>query len=265
MESLPLDGHLARRFRIESGALCARLGPLSLEAALSGMAWQEELLVPAKFALARGGDAELHAEIPLIADRRMCEKLADAALDAALLGPRGGDEPHESGSGAVSDEDVELALAQGSWGFRQRDAGRYQIDAAPAPGHAMRVMLDARHGALRASTRASFRAGSSHVGRALACFGLECNRRLRLARLSVAVEDGRADIVWDAVLAATLPVAGAIPPLVEAVVHAQLLTRRSLAVLTDPSVAGAYLDRRPTADAAGSIPLRRNAATEPSE
>ena len=46
---------LERRFRVEGDALCARLGPLPLAAALSGIAQQSSLVAPAKFTLSGGG------------------------------------------------------------------------------------------------------------------------------------------------------------------------------------------------------------------
>jgi hypothetical protein len=220
-----------------------------------------------------GVEAEIQAEIPLVAERRLCEKLADAALDEALLWPEiAGDshEPdfsHNPGSSlnpnslnpnslnpnlaTFSDDEIDSALSQTSWGFRQQDTGSYQIDAAPAPGHAMRVTLSRREGCLRASTTTSVRAGSVEVLRALATFALESNRRLRLARISVADGNEQADIVWDAVLPAPLPVAGALASIVDAVVYAQMFTRRSLNVLTDPRIAAAYLRDRPSSSRSG--------------
>jgi hypothetical protein len=249
--ALSLQKNLARQFRMDTGALCARVGPVPLEAALSGVAWQTDLVAPAKFAISRishnDATAEIHAEIPDVAPRSVCEKLADAAIDAAIVGPveSGPADPSQT---AFSDEEIESALSQLAWGFRQRDAGIYQIDAAPAPGHALRVIFTAQGAALRASTATSVRAGTPEAQRALAYFALESNARLRLARISVRekIGDGKsgADIVWDAVAPGTLP-AGAIVPIVEAVVYAQLYTRRSLSVLANPRVAAAYLRDRP--------------------
>ena len=55
MEQLTLDpGN--RRFRIEGHALCARLGPLPFDAALSGIAQQSTLDAPAKFSISRSGE-----------------------------------------------------------------------------------------------------------------------------------------------------------------------------------------------------------------
>jgi hypothetical protein len=256
---MSLQKNLARQFRVDSGALCARVGPIPLEAALSALAWQNDLAAPAKFAISRishnGSTAEILAEIPSVAERFVCEKLADAALDAALVGPLEESGPPDPSQTAFSDEELESALSQLPWGFRQRDAGSYQIDAAPAPGHALRVMLTAQGAALRASTATSVRAGSPEALRALAYFALESNARLRLARISVREKVGEgkagADIVWDAVAPGTLPV-GAIAPIVEAVVYAQMFTRRSLSVLADPRMAAAYLRDRPAARAGKS-------------
>ena len=245
MEQLSLEQHPDRSFRLEHAALCGRFGPLQPTTALSGLARQTQLAAPAKFAISQQGVAEIRAEIPLVAERSVCEKLADAALDAAILWPKVTPEPHDPGHTAFSEDELESALSQIPWGFRQNDVGRYQIDAAPAPGHAMRVTLDAEGAALRVSTCSSLRASSPEVHRALAVFALESNSRLRLARISVAESEEKADIVWDALLPATLPAAGGIPQIVEAVVYAQMFTRRPLSVLTDPRVADAYLLHRP--------------------
>ena len=249
MEQLSLDQHSDRRFRLEQGALCATFGPLKPAAALSGVARQAGLGAPAKFAMTGSGVAVIQAEIPLVAERRVCEKLADEALDAAILWPRLAAGPPAPDRMAFAEDEIESGLSQISWGFHQSDVGSYQIDAAPAPGHAMRVTLVAQGGALRVSTGSSLRADSPDVHRALAVFALESNSRLRLARIGVAEKDGAADIVWEAVLPAALPAVGAIPQLVEAVVYAQVLTRSSLSVLTDARVADTYLRHRPAARA----------------
>lgn len=245
LEQLPFESNgLARCFRLEGDALCARLGPLPLTQALSGIARQSALAAPAKFTISRSGEAEIQAEIPLVAERQVCEKLADAALDAALLLTSAGSDPGEPDRAAFSDPEIESALSQIPWRFRQQDSGVFQIDAAPAPGHAMRVALVAQGGALRASTATSLRVGSPEIRRALEFFALESNSRLRLSRIGVAEENGTADIVWEGVVAATLPAAAAIAPIVEAVVYAQMFTRRSLNVLTDQRIAEAYLRHR---------------------
>ena len=251
MEQLPLEKPLARRFWLEPGVLGARIGPVPLPKGLSGVAWQADLAAPAKFAQSRSGEVEILAEVPLVAERRVCEKLADAALDAAILWPEVRSEPRDPSRTVFSDQDVESALSQIPWGFRQKDAGLYQIDAAPAPGHAMRVTLAAQGSVLRVSTSTSVRACSPEARRALAIFAMESNRRLRLARIGVAEANEGANIVWDAVLPAALPAAAAIAPVVEAVVYAQMLTRRSVSVLADPRVANVYLRQRPLPEHGG--------------
>jgi hypothetical protein len=254
MQPSAIHENLARRFRIEPGAACARLGPLPLEAALAGVGWHCDLLVPAKFAVSRSGAAEIQAEIPLVAAPRTCEQLADAALDAAVDGPLAGFE-HPARRPALADDEIESALSQLPWSFRRTDAGSHQIDATPAPGHAMRVTLAREGTTLRVSTTTSVRTVSPEIARALAYFALESNDRLRLARIGVRPGDEGAAIVWDWVVPEALPAAGAIPPVVEAVVFAQMLTRRPLRALADPSVAAAYLRHRPAAqaDPAGEV------------
>ena len=95
-------------------------------------------------------NANREREIPLVAERQGCEKLADAALDAALLLTTAASDPREPDRVAFSDPEIESALSQIPWRVRQQDTGVFQIDAAPAPGHAMRVMLVAQGAALRA-------------------------------------------------------------------------------------------------------------------
>ena len=193
----PLDEPLLRRFRTDGGALCARLGPLALADVQAGIASQAELASPAKFVISRDGDAEIHAEIPLVAERVTCEKLADAALDAAILcltgltrpkSPKAASEPpdHDAGAAAFGEDEIESALSQLPWRSRQLDTGSYQIDAAPAPAHAMRVMLTGQGAGLRASTITAVPVGSPAVRRALVYFALEANARLPLARVRVA-------------------------------------------------------------------------------
>ena len=247
MQQLTLDQHFARHFRLEGGALCARLGPLPIAAALDGLSRQSQLSAPAKFALSQKGSAELQTEIPLLAERRLCEKLADAALDAALLMTQADDMPLDEGELAIGPSEVEGALVELPWGFRQTDANRYQIDAAPAVDHAMRVSLVGTANNLRASTRTSLRSNSQEAYLALRYFALESNARLRLARISVAEREDGASIVWDAAVPSQLPAAGAVPAIVEAVVYAQMLTRRSFSALSDARVAAAYLRERPAA------------------
>jgi hypothetical protein len=251
MKQLTLDQHFARHFRLENDALCARLGPLPIARALAGLSWQSQLLVPAKFALSQTGDAELQAEIPLVAERRLCEKLADSALDAALLGEQTDDAPRDEDAPGTCRPEIEDALGELPWGFRETGADRYQIDAAPSVGHAMRVTVAGTAGALHAATRTSLRTDSQQARLAFRFLALESNNRLRLARIGVTDLDDGAAIVWDAVAPAGLPSAAAIPAIVDAVVHAQMLTRRSFSVLSDPRVAATYLRDRPSTSAFG--------------
>ena len=249
MEQLPLETNTARRFRMEDGALCARFGPVPLPAAISGLSFQSDLPGPTRFAIARSGHAEIQAEVPLVAERRLCEKLLDAAIDDGLAGRSAARKSDDPQNAPMSDPEIESALSQLPWGFRQRDTGRYQIDAAPAPSHAMRVMLELKGAALCASTATSLRGCPPDVHHALCCFALESNSRLRLARINVAATEEGVDIAWDSLLPAALASAGAISACVEAVVYAQMLTRQSFSVLANPRVAGAYLAQRPPAPA----------------
>jgi hypothetical protein len=94
----------------------------------------------------------------------------------------------------------------------------------------------------------------------MAHFALEVNPRLRLARVAVEdAEDAGVRIVWDALLPSTAPLEQGIPPVAEAVVHAQVLTRRAFAALKDERVASAYLRLR-GADAAEQSDAGRSQA-----
>jgi len=247
---------LNRHTFTESRGVGATLMPLSHAAAVAGIAHQAALAVPAKFILTTEGQAGIQAELPRVLETVECRKLAGEALDAALAWvdsvSMGGTPPIAGSSRAASDDggegsqELESALDQLPWSWRQIEADHYQVYASPAPGIALRVSVSwCDRVGLRVSSETRLRATAPIARQAMGHFALEANPRLRLARASVEdVDEGGARIVWDAVLPSAAPLQLGIAPMAEAVVHAQALTRRAFAALEDERVARTYLRLR---------------------
>ena len=232
-------------FRMQYGRLHleATSEPIALPSAIAALERQPELAAPVKLIRLRAGDAALMAEIPHALSRTASEDLAFRALETAWHWLADGDAGAAAGADdAMLFERVEGVLEELHWSWERLESGGYRIDAEGVEGiYRVRISVLA-DGGLRLSTSTTVRASAIEAKHALLHFALESNRRLRLARLSVATsEGGRARAVWDAVLPAALPPERTLIGALEAVVGARVATGRALGALGDPRVARSYL------------------------
>jgi hypothetical protein len=235
----------ALRFQIHQGRLHleATSEPIAIRSAFAALERQPELAAPVKLVALGAGEAALMAEIPRALAEAVCEDLARRALEAGWRWLEGGDaKASAGGDDAKLFERVERALEELRWSWKRLEGGGYRVDAE-VPEGVYRVTIAALAvGELRLSTSTTVRSRTVETRRALLHFALESNRRLRLARLTVAEAEGeRARAVWDAVLPAVLPPESTLIDAVEAVVDARVATGRALGALGDPRVAQSYL------------------------
>jgi hypothetical protein len=251
LELFQVAARAERRLEIEPDVVVARLAPLAPERALAALRAQPALAAPAKLALAPGGAAELWAEVPRQRDLALARRLASEALDEAanwldqtapLTG--GAREPALAAPGSARLPEVEVALAALAWPRERAADGAFHLYARSGIDAARVRVAEREGGCVVLSTETALRLAAPRALEALAHFALEVNRRLRLARVSVAADGGAARLVWDAVLPAELPADGALGLLAQALVGARAATLRAFAALNDPRVAESYLRAR---------------------
>jgi hypothetical protein len=230
------------RFESDGRIAVARFGPLDAGAG-AAIVRHAELTAPAKLSLAPGGEVELLAEV-LRTSGTDAAKLARSALDLGRAWLSG--ETPIGGSAPPDDEDLAGALAElpETWVWERGDDGDFHVHAT-AFGESVRLTVRTTAGGAQVLARSALPAPDPAVGRALARFALETNRRLRLARIGVSMNEGETcAVTWDAVTPAGVDLAGVVPAVVEAVVRAHAATRRSMRALAHVQIAAAYLDAR---------------------
>jgi hypothetical protein len=259
-----------RSLRIEPDLVAAGLEGLDAECLRAALPAQPDLCAPAKLALAPGGGAELWAEVPRQRDLAPAKRLAERALDQALAWLSGAAAaPAPSARAASRGEEIEAALAALPWEYSRDADGSHRLHARDPRDPARILVAERTGGCVAVSTATWLRLPRPRALDALAHFALEANRRLRLARLSVAPRSGgAAQVVWDAILPAKLPADPALGELAAAVAGARALTARPLAALADPRVAETYLGARASRarpDRAGHNPRSRPRPRSPAK
>lgn len=227
----------------------ASWGPLE-EGARDAITRQAELVAPAKLALAHDGTCELRAEV-LRSGNADADKLARSALDLGRAWLAGEMPSLRDVSGDGEDLAAALAALPRVWAWDPSDGGGFRIHAT-AFGESVRLAVNAQSSGAQVTVRGALATPEPAAWDALVHFALECNRRLRLARIGVApVDEATATVTWDVVTPAGVDLADVLPVAVEAVAFAHAATRRSLRALCHASIAHRYLDAR------GAPPGRR--------
>ena len=205
-----------------------------------------QLAAPAKLAMTSEGGAGWLADVPRALDLHACEKFAGEALDAALDWLNAGcPQPTDRETHTSSVDEVEEVLDSLPWSWEPDGDCAYRIHAAEPQGAARLRVERVSAGGLRVSTTRTMPVPSASAMQALAACTLECNRRLRLARLSVAeVGNGIACITWDGLLPTGIPSRTGLEPIIRAVSFARIESLPVLAALATPAVAQAYLRLR---------------------
>lgn len=208
-----------------------------LEQALLCLARQPELAAPAKLAIGGHGDAELIVELTRGLDTREAIACAASAVERARQWLAGA--PREAAS-AGAQAALEEALCELDWSSEPTTDGAFRagVELGPSPAN---LRVEALAGdQLRVSQEALLPLRSAEL-RTLARFGLEVNRRLRFARLSIAGGGtGHARAVWDAVMPAWPSPAAALGEAAAAVVCARADTWGGLRALRHASVSQAF-------------------------
>jgi len=234
------------QLRVGSLHLEATSQPIALARAITALERQPELAAPAKLVLLGRDEAALMAEIPSVVSRTESEELALRALEEGWRWLDGASAACEADpSNGICCEHLEALLDEVRWRWQRLETGGYRVDAeGPDGSYRLRIGV-LSDGDLHLSTSTTVGVSASEAMRAIRCFALESNRRLRLARLAVeGVEGERARAVWDAVLPGALPPELTLLDALEAVVGARAATARALAALCEPRVAETYLRLR---------------------
>ena len=215
------------------------------------LARQGELRAPAKLALLPDGEGALLAEAVPNGDPGEAKRRAVRDLDDAwrwLNGSRTRRQPQlpagrlPDGDGDGDRDLVAAVLDELPWPWEECDDERRLIHASER-GAECRLELRWRDRHLHVSAQdLVLTAENGRVGAALASFALGANRRLRLARLTVAPAGGtnlRAQ--WDAVVPFGAALERTLAMAVAAVIGARAETARPLRALSQPAAAEAYL------------------------
>ncbi len=249
----------SRSLHLEPTLIAMITQPLPLDSVRMGLPHQlDYFIAPVKFALTAEGSGCAIAEIARVADPHDCEKLAGQALDGLESWidrgcPANGEARWDRESPVIARDtadavDLEIArsLDEIGWSWEAIGEASYRVHATTGSSSIGRLKID-RIGssALRVSSESTVRVNDVVAKEALAHFALEANRRLRIARLTVADADDEAmTLVWDAIAPAVLPVSAVLPRLVEAVAFARAETSLVLVALADERIANVYLDHR---------------------
>jgi len=236
-----------RRIHAEASLVVGTHGPLPVAEAVRALRRQPDLRAAAKLSLTPRGAAELVAEIGDGAPRGLAEQLVGDALDRALDW-LAGEETAAGAADALPAEALETALAEAAraegFDWAPQADGGYRV-RHPSLDAGARLHVHALAGGARVSSQTTLAAPGEAAPLALACFALETNRRLRLARLSVRPEGERAiTLVWDAVLPAGASLDVGLAERLVAVAATRARTRRAAAALLHGAVSDAYLRSR---------------------
>ena len=229
--------------------VAAVLAPLPLDLAIDGLARLDELPLPAKLVLGEDGRAAMVVEVPREGGRPDPERWVLELLDAALAwlsGDAGRGDVEALQEYASGEHRIEEVIGGLGWRCESAGQGTLSIESEvdgigcrlriqPLAGGAIRI--------LRPAT--SIRAAGSLGALAMALFALEANRRLRLARLTLAI--GGRDVVrvgWDTVLPPETRSERHLVEAVESLALAHGVTNRALRALGTRVVAEAYIATR---------------------
>ena len=176
-----------RRVHSDAGVVEVWVGPLPDEAVHYALPRLPQLAAPAKLARSNEGEAGWLADVPRALDLHACEKFAGEALDAALDWLNAGcPRPADRETHTSSADEVEEVLDSLPWSWELDGDCAYRIHVSEPQGAARLRVESVSAGGLRVSTTRTLPVPSASAMQALAACTLECNRRLRLARLSIA-------------------------------------------------------------------------------
>jgi hypothetical protein len=227
---------------VDGALLLAWLGPLPLESARAALPRQAGLIAPAKVVLSAHGEGGILAEVIRNGDSGFDTRCAQAAIESARgwLADRAA--PPGDESGAVSGAEIEGVLEQLGQEWEAAPEGGYRVHAR-ARDVECRVELRSLQGRLIVTTLPVLMRAGAASREAVQMFALRSNRRLRLARLTVAdAGDDLLRVQCDTVLASSACLEQTLATALDAVVGARAETARPLRALCTPRLAEAYLD-----------------------